>query len=91
MSAAVMPPKVAAFVEDLMPSATHRRMLHVGMVLTKVGGMFQLTSDEVPEQAKLAFIAFLEGLESGDADEYARCEAIASNLYRDWLAKRAVN
>lgn len=92
MSAAVMPTKVAAFVRERWSSASHRKMFYLGQVVTKVAALFQFTaSDPVPHEATLVFVLLLEGMESGNADEYTRCEASAMALYREWLAGRAVN
>lgn len=92
MTAKILPPKVAAFVQDMMPSATHRKMLHVGLSLARTAGMFQLTdADDAPTEATGVFILLLEGLESGSAAEYAGCEAMAMQMYQAWLASREVH
>lgn len=92
MTAKILPPKLAAFVQELMLSPAHRKMLHIGMALTKVSAMFQLTeSDDVPVDATGVFILLLEGLESGSAAEYARCEAMAMQMYQAWMASREVH
>lgn len=92
MTTAIFPPNVAEFMQDHWPSASHRRMFFLGQVAVKVSGMFQLSPDEaVPDEATLAFILLLEGLQSGSAAEYARCEASAMALYQEWLANREVH
>lgn len=92
MTMKVFPPKVAEFVRDYWPSASHRRMLYLGHVMTKVSALFQLTDDDdVPEEATCVFILLLEGLQSGDEAEYARCEAAAMAIYHEWLAGREVH
>lgn len=92
MTATLLPPKVAEFVQDYWSSASHRRMFYLGQVLIKVSGLFQLSpSDDVPNDATIVFILLLEGMESGDAAEYARCETSAMDIYRAWLASREVH
>ena len=92
MNHKILPRKVADFLTDMMPSATHRRMLHIGVVLAKVSTLFQLLPDDaVPEEATAVFILLLEGLESGNPAEYAACEQHAMNLYQEWLAGREVH
>lgn len=92
MSAKLLPPKTADFVRDMWRSATHRRMFFIAQTLTKVSALFQLLpDDEVPDEATAAFFLILEGLESGNPIEYARCDALAMQLYREWLATREVH
>ena len=92
MNPAIFPPKVAEFVGEQWQSADARRMFFLGQVLVKLSAMFQLSPDEdVPEQATAAFILLLEGMESGNPAEYARCDAAAMALYREWLACREVH
>lgn len=92
MTAALLPPKVAEFVQDYWKSASHRRMFFLGQLTVKVAGMFQLSAnDDTPSDAAAVFILLLEGMESGDASEYARCDALAMDIYRTWLANREVH
>lgn len=92
MTVKVFPPEVAEFVRECWPSAVHRRMFYLGQLVVKISALFQLTdSDDVPDEATLAFILLLEGMESGDAAEYVRCDASAMALYREWLASREVH
>ena len=92
MSAKLLPPRTADFVRDMWQSTTHRRMFFIGQVLTKVSALFQLLpDDDVPDEASAAFFLLLEGLESGNPVEYARCDALAMELYRYWLASREVH
>lgn len=88
----LFPPKVAEFVQDYWPSASHRRMFFLGQVTVKVSAMFQLSpDDEVPDDAKAVFIALLEGMESGDAATYARMESHAMGIYSEWRARRELH
>ncbi|MEJ2789468.1 MULTISPECIES: hypothetical protein [unclassified Pseudoxanthomonas] len=92
MSAKLFPPKVGAFVQDMSNSPTHCRMLHIGMVLTKVSAMFQILPDgDAPDEAKAVFYLLLEGLESGSAAEYAKLDSRAMAIYHAWLASREVH
>ena len=92
MSAKLFSSKEAKFVEDMSRSATHRRMLHIGMVLTKVSAMFQLLpNDEAPDEAQAVFYLLLQGMESGSAAEYGKCDARAMAIYHAWLAAREVH
>lgn len=92
MSAKLFPPKVAEFVQDMSHSATHCRMLHIGMVLTKVSAMFQLLpNDEAPDEAQAVFYLLLQGMESGSAAEYGKLDARAMAIYHAWLASREVH
>lgn len=92
MSAKLLPPKVADFVQDMSRSETHVRMLHIGMVLTKVSAMFQLLpQDDAPDEAKAIFYLLLEGMESGSAAEYSKNDERARAIYRTWLAEREMH
>lgn len=92
MSAKLLPPKVANFVQDMSRSDTHVRMLHIGMVLTKVSAMFQLLpEDDAPDEAKAVFYLLLEGMESGSAAGYRAHDARAMAIYHAWLADREVH
>ena len=92
MSAKLLPPKVADFVQEMSHSATHCRMLHIGMVLIKVSAMFQLLPDgDAPDEAKAVFYLLLEGMESGSAAEYSKLDARAMAIYHAWLANREVH
>lgn len=92
MTSALFPPKVSAFVQDHWKSVSHRRMFFLGQLTVKLAAMFQLSAAEnLPDEAKLVFILLLEGMESGDAAEYARCDASAMEIYRTWLASREVH
>lgn len=92
MSAKLLPHNVAEFVHDMSHSATHRRMLHIGMVLTKVSAMFQLLpDDEAPDEAQAVFHLMLHGIESGSAAEYRQHDARAMAIYHTWLANRGVH
>ena len=92
MTARLLPPKIHNFVEDMMRSPTHRKIFHVGLALAKVSLMYQqLPGEAIPDEAKASVLLLLEGLESGDAAEYAACDAHVTTLYREWLATREVH
>ncbi len=92
MTAALFPPKVAAFVNDYWSSSSHRRMFFLGQVVVKVAAMFQLSPDDgVPDDAKAVFILLLDGMESGDAATYARNESHAMALYNEWRVRRELH
>lgn len=92
MTHKIFPPKVAEFIQDYWPSASHRRMFFLGQVVVKVSAMFQLSpDDEVPDDAKAVFVLLLEGMESGDAATYARNEAQAMGIYNEWRARRELH
>jgi len=82
-------PKVAKFIDTHWQSDTHRRMFQLGQVVVKVSAMFSLVpGEEVPEEAKAVAILYLEAMGSGDAATYARYDAQAIGIYREWLASR---
>lgn len=92
MTAKLLPPKVAKFVRNNWSSPEMRRMFICGQVITKLSAMFQLNQDEeIPDEAKAACYLMIEGLESGNPVEYARCDELAMDLYRSWLASREVH
>jgi len=82
-------PRVADFMSDHWPSASHRRMFILGQIVVKVSAMFQLVpGNDAPDEAKAVALLYLEGMESGDADTYARHDAEATRTYNAWLARR---
>jgi len=92
MNDKLLPPKLHDFVEEKMQCPTHRKMLHLGMVTAKVSLLYQqLPGEKIPDEAKASVLLLLEGLESGDASEYAECDAHVTTLYREWLATREVH
>ncbi|MEG3791074.1 hypothetical protein V1318_13170 [Lysobacter sp. CCNWLW3] len=92
MMANILMPAMADFVHDHWSSASHRRMFFLGQIVLKITGMFKLTEvDEVPDAARVMFVLYLEGMESGDAEVYARFDAEAARIYQEWLAGREVH
>lgn len=92
MTLQLFPPKIAEFINEQWRSAAARRMFFLGQVMVKVAGMFQISPDEdVPPEAQGVAILLLEGMESGNAAEYARCDALAMALYHEWLACRELH
>lgn len=92
MNDKLLPPKLHDFLEEKMRCPTHRKIFHVGLALAKVSLMYQqLPGEAIPDEAKASVLLLLEGLESGDAAEYAACDAHVTTLYREWLTTREVH
>jgi hypothetical protein len=83
---AMWPPEIVQFLKQHWHSATHRRMMFVGQINTKVAGMFRLTPDETdaPEEARKCAVLWLCGMESGDHAVYAECDKEAMAIYESW-------